>query len=117
MLLMRPIELRWQCSWRFSLFLVGLAALVALATSGLPFNTARAAEQQDKPPDVQKVANKEGEKLVPPEERAVLLTYQCAVVDQETGKGIANAKVSVTAFEGGRGIGAATHISDEDGKF
>jgi beta-lactamase regulating signal transducer with metallopeptidase domain len=145
MLLQRPNALRWQCSWKFTVLAAVLAAMAAVAISGVRLDTARAEDQAKKPESKQqtppaattgKTAAPEGKPAeaqekqadgskepVAAEDKAVHLTYQCVVVDKETGASIPNATVTVERSDSSsdrwpfKPIGKTTHVTDAEGKF
>jgi beta-lactamase regulating signal transducer with metallopeptidase domain/protocatechuate 3,4-dioxygenase beta subunit len=145
MLLVRPIQLRSQCSWRFSLAAAALAALAAVAISGVRLDTVRANDKVQKQESQEQVkpaaaaaapATNDGKTAkekeqpveknkepVPPENQPAHLTYHCTVLDKETGQGVPNATVTIDRMDSSSGhfpfksVAKTTHVTDADGKF
>jgi beta-lactamase regulating signal transducer with metallopeptidase domain/protocatechuate 3,4-dioxygenase beta subunit len=137
MLLQRPIALRSRCTWSFSIA-VGVAALIACSIcTSVRLDAARAAdkeqttERQAKKAATEKSAKGEDNPAnaktqseeTPDHEKPAQLTYQCAVVDTETGQVVPNATVTVERRDSSEGpwpfklIAKTTHVTDAEGKY
>lgn len=126
MLLGRARPLRSRCSLKFSLG-VAMATVLAIAVlGGVRLDASRAAEQESRAAEAIKEPKAAALKAVAAKSGPVRLAYDCIVVDQETGKGIAGATVRVhvwdfslvvAPFQEVAGFGASNYVTDDEGKF
>jgi beta-lactamase regulating signal transducer with metallopeptidase domain/protocatechuate 3,4-dioxygenase beta subunit len=139
MLLSRPFVLRSACTWKFSLAAGVAAVLVCGLCTAVRLDTARAASEEpaaesspSNPPKKDNAEQRTAEeksdssptaKTVPAYEQPAHLTYQCMMVDKETGRGVPNAKVIVERSDSSidpwpfKQIAKSTHVTDSEGKY
>jgi len=139
MLLQRPIALRAQCTWTFSLTAGLTVALACGLCTAVRIDAASPADEEpakeskpspqpsgekaEKPAETGGAPPKASPEAVPPYEQPAHLTYHCIVVDRETGQRVPNARVTVERSDSStnhwpfKTIEKTTHVTDAQGQY